>query len=46
MNLIDVNILVTAHREDAEQHTEIKSWLLNALESEEGCAKADRQKAI
>ena len=46
MKLIVVNILVTTHRVDAEQHTEIKSWLLNALESEEGCAKTDRQKEI
>jgi len=27
MILLDVNVLVTAHREDAEHHWEIKSWL-------------------
>ena len=27
MILLDVNILVSAHREDADQHREIKSWL-------------------
>ena len=27
MILLDVNVLVGAHREDADQHDEIKSWL-------------------
>ena len=31
MILLDVNVLVTAHREDAEHHHEIKSWLESAL---------------
>lgn len=26
MNLVDVNVLVAAHREDAENHAEVRAW--------------------
>ena len=38
MILLDVNVLVTAHREDAEHHKEIKSWLESALREPAGVA--------
>ncbi len=31
MNLLDVNVLVCAHREDALHHREVLSWLNKAL---------------
>jgi toxin-antitoxin system PIN domain toxin len=41
MILLDVNILVTAHREDADQHREIKSWLQSALREPAGVAVSE-----
>lgn len=36
MNLLDVNVLVAAHREDAEGHGEIRAWLESSLASPAG----------
>ena len=41
MILLDVNILVTAHREDAEHHRDIKSWLESALRGPAGLAVSE-----
>ena len=41
MILLDVNILVTAHREDADQHREIKSWLETTLGGPAGVAVSE-----
>lgn len=41
MNLLDVNILVAAHREDAEHHPKILAWLNQALQGDEGCAVSE-----
>jgi toxin-antitoxin system PIN domain toxin len=41
MRLLDVNILVHAHREDSERHSEIKEWLIEALDSPEGVAVSE-----
>jgi len=41
MILLDVNILVSAHREDAEQHREIRSWLESALREPAGIAVSE-----
>ena len=41
MILLDVNILVSAHREDADQHREIKSWLETALRGPAGVAVSE-----
>jgi hypothetical protein len=41
MKLPDVNILVTAHREDAGQHAAIKSWLEARLNEPPGIALSD-----
>jgi toxin-antitoxin system PIN domain toxin len=41
MRLLDVNILVQAHREESERHSEIKEWLLSALEEPEGVAVSE-----
>ena len=41
MTLLDVNILVGAHREDAEQHREIRSWLESALREPAGIAVSE-----
>ena len=41
MILLDVNILVSAHREDAEQHREIRSWLETALREPAGVAVSE-----
>ena len=41
MILLDVNILVTAHREDAEHHRNIKSWLESALRGPAGLAGSE-----
>jgi hypothetical protein len=41
MTLLDVNILVSAHREDADQHREVKSWLEAALRDPAGVAVSE-----
>ena len=41
MKLLDVNILVAAHREDAEQHPTIRPWLESQLETAPGIALSD-----
>ena len=41
MKLLDVNILIHAHREESERHAEIKEWLLSALEEPEGIAVSE-----
>ncbi len=41
MQLLDVNILVHAHREDSERHLEIKEWLESALVEPEGIALSE-----
>jgi toxin-antitoxin system PIN domain toxin len=41
MVLLDVNILVTAHREDAELHSEIRTWLESALLEPAGVAVSE-----
>ncbi|MGC9452482.1 MAG: type II toxin-antitoxin system VapC family toxin [Oceanipulchritudo sp.] len=41
MKLVDVNILVTAHREDADLHKDIRSWLEGALRTPPGIAVSD-----
>ena len=41
MKLLDVNILVYAHREDVENHERYREWLENALSLEEGCALSE-----
>ena len=41
MILLDVNILVSAHRADADLHREIKSWLEAALSDPAGVAVSE-----
>jgi uncharacterized protein len=41
MILLDVNILVYAHREDAERHVEFKTWLESAMTAPGGVAVSD-----
>ncbi len=41
MKLLDVNILVHAHREDSERHREMREWLETALDQPEGVAISD-----
>jgi toxin-antitoxin system PIN domain toxin len=41
MILLDVNILVSAHREDADGHRQIKSWLETALRDPAGVAVSE-----
>ena len=41
MLLIDVNILVYAHREDANEHESILSWLSNVVNGERAYGIAD-----
>ena len=41
MRLLDVNILVHAHRGDSERHLEIKEWLESALIEPEGVAVSE-----
>jgi uncharacterized protein len=41
MKLLDVNILVHAHREDSERHREMKKWLETALDQPEGVAVSE-----
>jgi len=41
MILLDVNVLVHVHREDAERHDELKSWLEKSLAQPEGVAVSE-----
>jgi toxin-antitoxin system PIN domain toxin len=41
MKLIDVNVLVQVHREDADRHLEVKAWLEEAMEQACGVAVSD-----
>lgn len=41
MKLLDVNILVQAHREDADRHEETRSWLETMLREAPGVAVTD-----
>jgi uncharacterized protein len=41
MILLDVNVLIYAHREDAERHAEFKRWLERALGSAPGVGVSD-----
>lgn len=41
MKLLDVNILVAAHREDAEQHGVVRQWLESELANPAGIALSD-----
>lgn len=41
MILLDVNVLVQVHREDADQHSEVESWLLQAMKEPVGVGVTD-----
>lgn len=41
MILLDVNVLVNAHREDAERHAELIAWMNRALAEPAGVAVSD-----
>lgn len=41
MQLLDVNILVQAHREDADRHREILEWLMDAMKEIPGVAVSE-----
>jgi len=41
MILLDVNVLVHVHREDADRHAELKAWLDQALVEPAGIAVSD-----
>jgi predicted nucleic acid-binding protein len=41
MVLVDINILVYAHRPDAIEHSRYLGWLQDALKSEEICALSE-----
>jgi uncharacterized protein len=41
MKLLDINILVYAHREDAARHGEYRAWLESALEQPPGVAVSE-----
>ena len=41
MKLLDVNLLVYAHREDAPEHSRYHRWLLDALAGEERLAVSE-----
>lgn len=41
MTLLDVNILVQVHREDADRHEEMTGWLIKELASPAGVAVSD-----
>jgi hypothetical protein len=41
MILLDVNVLVYAHREDAARHGEFRRWLKATLDSPSGCAVSE-----
>lgn len=41
MILLDVNVLVYAHREDVERHSEYRAWLESVLEAPEPCGVSE-----
>lgn len=41
MKLLDVNVLVAAHREDADHHENIRPWLESCLAANPGIAVSD-----
>lgn len=41
MNLLDVNVVVSAHREDAEHHAEIRAWLEAEMSAPAGVGFSD-----
>lgn len=41
MILLDVNVLIYAHREDAERHALYRDWLLSALDGPEPCGLSE-----
>ena len=41
MILLDVNVLVQSHREDADHHAEVRAWLEAALAEPAGVAVSD-----
>lgn len=41
MILFDVNVLIYAHRQDAERHEEYRAWLERTLGDTEPCAVSD-----
>lgn len=41
MNLVDVNVLVYAHKEGADRHTEYRDWLSDAIGSEVSYGMSD-----
>ena len=41
MILLDVNVLVYAHRQNAERHSEYRLWLEGALDGVQGCAVSE-----
>lgn len=41
MKLLDVNILVQAHRKDADQHADVKSWLEGTIKGAEAVAVSE-----
>lgn len=41
MKLLDVNVLVQVHREDADRHAEVKAWMEEAMEQPCGVAVSD-----
>lgn len=41
MILLDVNILVQAHREDADRHADVRTWLEAALKEPAGVAVSE-----
>lgn len=41
MILFDVNVLIYAHREDAERHAAYRAWLEKTLGEKEPCAVSD-----
>ena len=41
MILLDFNVLVYAHREDAARHVEFRRWLEATLDSPSGCAVSE-----
>lgn len=41
MKLLDVNILIEAHREDATKHEEVSAWLLRELKGYAGVAVSE-----
>jgi uncharacterized protein len=39
--LLDVNVLVYAHRQDSERHEEYRDWLLSVLDGPEPCGLSE-----